>query len=485
MPAGMQELDRFRNPRQITAFIKHSRRKTAQRLKSSRPETALPTFVATMNDLLSAAGDHINVINIVSACTAIAQFRTLAQRNTNLAVDTSSDNELKALYKHYVQKLQPSTADMTAPLISNLLWSSAKVDLNPDEYVPGMVRALTHRFWGLINSADEAQHPDAQSCTNLVWALASMGHPAATRKLLNAACAHLACLMHSSDAKQHPNALHVSHIFWSLGKLDHIPEDKHLLDALCLYFNNLFCGQHNRAPTGYHVSMVAWSLAKLKHSPPEGTEAAGIQSLVTLCMEPGRQLPPPVITNFVHACAELRLSISKQQVEVLVNHMLGMHATAVQYMHYSSMARSLAVMDLLDMPMFDKVLHQLTSKLQQLEKQHGLGSEQAQLPEAARRQLHLAASWLKPAQDSDQMQSWSYLNSRLHRIAQQPDKKPLFPKQPQLYAALKTHLLPFQAQVPCGMFWADAVLTSRCSTPIQAILMLEHPGTSFRNAPSR
>lgn len=320
-----------------------------------------------MNALMSAAGDRMNVINSVSACTAIAQLWTTAKQSTNLVLDTSLHDELKSLYKDFAQKLQPSTTNMTAPLISNLLWSSARLDVQLDEYLPDMVRALSSRFLELTNSADVTQQPDAQLCTNLLWALAYMDHPAATRQLLATVCAHMARLTHSSDAKQHPNALDVSRMLWSLGKFEHTPADKNLLDKFCLYCIEFIGSQQECVASGHHVSTVAWALANLKHSPPEGVEAALVQRLVTLC-ESGRQLPPLATINFVNASAELRLNVTKEQAKILADHSL---RSAARYIDYPRSAWSLAVMDLLDMAMFDSILHQVNSKHQLLEKQRG------------------------------------------------------------------------------------------------------------------
>ena len=78
------------------------------------------------------------------------------------------------------------------------------------------------------------------------------------------------------------------------------------------------------------------------------------------------------------------------------------------------------------------------------------------------------------------MEAWSSLRSRLHRLAQEPPfVKYTFPGHDELYAALTQHKLQFQAQVPCGCYWADTVLTAHGSSAAQAILMIERPWDNF------
>lgn len=76
---------------------------------------------------------------------------------------------------------------MGAQAISNIMWSSEKLGLNPDEYVQGIAHILSNRFLQLMRAADHRQRPNAQDAANLVWALATMHHAAATSELLDSA----------------------------------------------------------------------------------------------------------------------------------------------------------------------------------------------------------------------------------------------------------------------------------------------------------
>lgn len=139
--------------------------------------------------------DHINYAAIV---TALVHVWDAAQHSDRFRSDTRTHDRLEALYQRCVQSLHPVLADMHAQGFSTVLWSSAKLGFSPDTVVPGMVQDLTHRFSQLIYVSEERQRPIAQQDVNMLWALATLGHPAA--EVVESVCLHFASLMpiHSS-----------------------------------------------------------------------------------------------------------------------------------------------------------------------------------------------------------------------------------------------------------------------------------------------
>ena len=117
-----------------------------------------------------------------------------------------------------------------------------------------------------------------------------------------------------------------------------------------------------------------------------------------------------------------------------------MHVDQVRNQEYCNIAWSLAVMGHLNMSMFDTLLSRLSSKHQQLEKQYSGSSKVNQLGVRERYQVCQALAWLKPPEGSQEMEAWSSLRSRLHRLA--PDPGPRTPTPPglqELIAALTKH----------------------------------------------
>ena len=483
----MSSIERLRDPQQITAFVKH--RKEAAMLSARGPssEAALTGFCDRMDDLLSAASSRMNHINFAAVITASAHIWEAAASDSNHSVKNSLHQRVEIMYKQCIQGLQFLLADVAPQQISTVLWSSATLGFNPDDIVPGMAHALIHRFLQLIYMSEERQRPNAQSCANLIWALATMRHPATTTEMLGSACTHFAQFTGSPFAEQRPKAREVASVVWSLGTLKHKPADDALLDELCMYMLTLLQSQHWRAcPNAQAISNMLWALAELKHAPSHDVGSAMLDQLAVLCQTPGLQPTSQAISNSIHACAELRLSLSSSCVEILLNHLLGMPVSWVSYQHYSNVAWGLAVMERLDLKTFDALLYQLSAKHDLLLKSSGIRSRYAQpkLEEAC--QLHQALEALKPLQGLDQMPIWFSWCSRLQKVAPKPTPPVLsLPGQTELWAALAVLGVPCKARALCGMYRADAVLCMHDSNAAQVILMVDRAEECIANVPTR
>ena len=350
-----------------------------------------------------------------------------------------------------------------------------------------LLDAVCSHFAGLTQSSDAKQLPVAQAVSNVMWSFATLGYAPQAGDPLDKLCLYLIDLLHSSDARQRPNAQDISNVVWSLGTIGHTPQQRYLLDKFCVYFTDLLRSKDMRAhPNAQNISSVAWSLDKLKHAPPESAAFAWLQSFVAICKDSGHQVVSQNISNLLLACAELRLSIDYDLAQRLAQHWLQMHVDKLDDQGYCNAAWSLAVMGVLDMTTFDNFLLQLTRKHQLLAKQGGGHSTPEQLTTANVRQLYQALAWLKPLKGSQQMEAWSSLRSRLHRLAPEPPLTKLtFPAHGELYATLSQLKLQFQVQAPCGCYRADAVLTAHGSSAAQAILMIERPQDTLTNAPTR
>ena len=107
-----------------------------------------------MDGLLSRPGLRTDYIHFSAITTAAAHIWTEAQCSDRFRASADVSEKLKALSQRYLHSLQTLLADMEAQQISNVLWSSATLGLNPDDMVPGMVHALTSRFLQFIAYAD-------------------------------------------------------------------------------------------------------------------------------------------------------------------------------------------------------------------------------------------------------------------------------------------------------------------------------------------
>ena len=256
--------------------------------------------------------------------------------------------------------------------ISHIVWSSIKLGFNPNEHVPGMVDTLTNIYLQLMRATNKRQRPSEQGAAilkrSVLWALATMQHPAATSELIEAVFSFLANLMQHPNVQQRPtaqavsnvalalaelqhslkndrllhdfckymhsllqipdvrghlNAQNVANVIWALAKLQLSLEDR-LLDDLCMYMHSL----HESPPesrsaehsTTQNVASALWALARMKRASPGEVVPAMLDHLVALCHASGLQLQSQCISNCFLSCAELRLSLHPSQFEVLLKH---------------------------------------------------------------------------------------------------------------------------------------------------------------------
>ena len=176
------------------------------------------------------------------------QLQRTSGRKLSSAVDVHNEilhNEirerLEALFQRWLQNLQALLADMGAREHASVLWSSASLGFNPDDTVPGLVHAVTVKFTHLHDMAEEKQRPSAQQAANVLWAFATMGHPAATAQVVGAICFHIGRLTQHPDAEQRPNAQACANVLVALTRLglSLAVIAAEVVDLVCLHFAHL------------------------------------------------------------------------------------------------------------------------------------------------------------------------------------------------------------------------------------------------------
>ncbi|KAL3149852.1 hypothetical protein ABBQ38_013673 [Trebouxia sp. C0009 RCD-2024] len=237
-PSQTLSIHDLRRPSDITAFTKQEKEAAISLARRGRPEAALTGFCDSMDAVFSAAGFLMDHINYAAIVTALAHIWEAAQRNDGFRSHAGVRDRIQALYQRCVQSLQPLLADMHAQGFSTVFWSSAKLGLDPDAVVPGMTHNLSLRLLKLIHVSEEKQRPNAQACANLLWALATMGHPAATAEMVDPFCLRFASLLRHADAKQRPTAQEAANVLWALATVGHQAAAE-VLDYICLYFASL------------------------------------------------------------------------------------------------------------------------------------------------------------------------------------------------------------------------------------------------------
>ncbi|KAL3149791.1 hypothetical protein ABBQ38_013617 [Trebouxia sp. C0009 RCD-2024] len=259
------------SPKAINAYTKGLQEHIHSSICGSQPGPAMLEFCYSLEGLYSTAAPQMDAINISTILSTLAHEWAAAQQNHNFQHnDIDVNARVKAVVQQSLKQLQPRLQSLGAWGISNIMWSSAKLGVDPDEYVPGMVRTLATMFLQLIQDMHQKRRPNAQGSSNLVWALATMNHPAATNALLDCVCSHFGSLMHHPDARQRPVAQDVANVLWALAELQHSPKHDRLLDDFCMYMHSLL--RHQDAgvrPRAQDIAHLVRALAELQHSPQD------------------------------------------------------------------------------------------------------------------------------------------------------------------------------------------------------------------------
>ena len=229
-------LQKMRDPPQVTAYIKEQQRMALAGARGRQPDKALLGFYASMEHLCSVAGPLLDHISLSAIITATAQLWTSAQANTSFKPSADKTKSgLMHLYLGTLLQLKPMLPDVEARQISNILWSSAKLGLNPDAFVPGMTDALGAKLFQVTKGAARRQS-NAQEDANFLWALATLGHEPADKGLIDAVCNHFAMLIKHHDDSKRPNAQEAANAVWAIATLSHELADKGLVDVVCNHF---------------------------------------------------------------------------------------------------------------------------------------------------------------------------------------------------------------------------------------------------------
>ena len=141
----------------MTAYVKTLERNALDPMRGFKPGTALLTSVAGLYRTASCEVNHIHISAII---TALGRVWPAAQRHSKSQQDQlQACHAAEALYHQSLKQLQPMLQDMGARQISNILWASANLGNDPDDFVQGMVHTLADRFQQLTHARKHKKAP--------------------------------------------------------------------------------------------------------------------------------------------------------------------------------------------------------------------------------------------------------------------------------------------------------------------------------------
>ena len=331
-----------------------------------------------------------------------------AERRSGWVAKEQAEQNLRSFTARMLKRLHPLLPAVGVRLTANVLWSSAKLGLNPDALVPGMTDSLAQQFVADMNAVN------GQDFAAVLVACAQLQLSPCQGALFQAICGRLAVVDLSNF-----NPQNVSNILHSLATLPAAAPSVEMLDALCQRFGVLLNGHQatsgpDELPNSQNIANTIWALNKLKYEPAD--ELAMVGRTTALCCL-GQQPIPQDISTVLLACAELRLPVTQTESEDLASVLLHSKSQLGMRQMYSNTVWSLAVLGHLRQAQFALALDHLIA----LSVSHGGLSQPSVVTNIEMRQLYQALDWLQPhpTAPAQQQSAWSSLQGSC--TGQDPD----------------------------------------------------------------
>ena len=398
-----------KTPREMSSYIKKQSSSAAAEAATA-PDAAgiLVNHCRHMELLCCVCKQHVNHIHLsaifhgTAAVSQSARFTAISQQSpVQIELDHFLSSMLLRL-KRCLPHVQPRQA-------SSILWSFAKMGVNPDDLVHNMTDSLVQQFMRKMHSAD--------------------GQGFATLLL---ACVHLQVDPRQGDMCQF--------ILRHLG----------LTDLL-----------HFDAQT---VANLAWALQELRYAPPPSLASCMIHRLLDLCCEDSDDVRAHHISNLLFALAELRLPVSQHKADALVSELFSRPRLDAQDL--TNTAWSLAVLDRLDSDTYTS-LQTLLSKCprKSLDAQNVRQMHQAleSLQPTSDDPIQQVEAW------NALQQELCMLTTSVINTYGEPD----FHSREELYAVLTQLGLHFHITVDYNWYWVDALITAPDCASSDIIILLE------------
>jgi len=255
--AGMQATEdmSFMSAKHMSHYIKEQWQLAAQSIRHSSPDKVMEAYYGRMEQMCHCTEKQLTSVHINAIVHGTAKVWVAAERShSDRGGEQQTDQKLRSFIVRMLRRLQPLLPVVRAREAANLLWSSAKLGLNPDALVPGMTDSLAREF---IIDMDAA---NAQELANVLVACAKLQLSPCQGGLFQAIWNRLATAGLSTFGPQDvANTLH------SLAILPDIAHSVEVLDALCQRFGVLLSDrQAVKLPNAQHIANTMWGLSKLK-----------------------------------------------------------------------------------------------------------------------------------------------------------------------------------------------------------------------------
>ena len=241
----------FRSAKYMNQYIKEQWQLAAQSVRHSSPDKVMEAYYCCIDQMCRYSKKQLKSKHISAAVYGTAKVWTVAQAShSGWYSEQQADQKLRSFMVRMLHRLEPLLPTVSARQAANLLWSSARLRLNPDALVPGMTDSLAREFIVDMDAAIGQEHSNVlvacaklqlspcqgglfqailnqlatadlstfgpQAMANTFHSLATL--PAATPsvEVLDVLCQRLGALLSNSQAAKPPDAQHIANTMWGL-----------------------------------------------------------------------------------------------------------------------------------------------------------------------------------------------------------------------------------------------------------------------------
>ena len=459
------------NPKKMNAYIQQQSQAAARAAKTSDPNPILLLYFKRMAQMCHDLGrqlDHIHISTILYGTATV--IVSIDEECKDQQLPKHAQQELEAFLRFMLDRLQLVLPDIKARGASGILWSFAKIGINPDTLVPGTVDKVAQQYTCHIKTAV------GTSYASLLWACAELNLNPCQGQLLQKALGQL----ERAELSQY-KAHELANIVYSLAKMPTVQPSISLLNGLCRCFlKQLLSSVEDQQPTAQGVANFVWALQKLKYLPIPQLTSAMLARMLRLCQDTAQQRPTSQnIANFLLGCAVLRVRIQPAEAQALMTQLLSCSKLQNKQLlqHLVNSTWALAVTGQLQISMFRLVLQRVSA----------LAPPSVPLREAHMDQLHRTLHRLHPSADASaaDQTAWQEAQAELQQLGPMPftPETVLLAKE-EVGAALQAMGLDYTAAECLEAYWVDAIVWPQIPEAPPLIVLVEDPDW-FMNEPSR
>ena len=452
-------VDALQKPKQIKIFSQS----VAQGMQLADAANTVSWYLSSLEKICQSSGQRLSYQQINAVFNGAAKVWMSAQHeNSSWSQQQQLDQDLHGFLRTMLHRLHLGLPQMDCRGASNILWAFSRMQVNPDELLPGTVNGLAHRFVKDIDSAN------GHSYASFMLACARLKLNPLQGQMFPILMDHLR-RRDLSDL----NSQAAANIIYSLAKASVVPPAMHLLHKLHNRFLVLFDSTSpDTLPSAQEVANFAWAMSELKYHPSREIAAAMKARMLELCQHSEDQPKATEISSFLHACAQLRVSITQQEADILVDSFCA--HSLLQAQGVANIAWALAVSRLLKLDRF----RQLLSYLPDMKEEASINAHLNQMYQAWDRLGIDIGTGLEQNAASAEVQA------QLEQLGIRPySGKPL--RNGGLYAALAELGLQFEPDCEIYSYRVNAVVTPCISSTARPIIILVGEPDCFINEPSR